>query len=359
MDKQDPQITVVGVGGAGVNAVARLLDLGLGHVRFIATDTSGQTLQRVDGTRAQTILLSAVTRGLGTGGDARRGAAAVLGSERELHSALYGSGLVFIVAGLAGGTGGGGAPEVARVARAGGAVTIGLGVMPFGFESARRQADAGAARNALAEACDTTVTLENSRALAVAGAGVGIDVALRVADDVIRQAVQGLGELMADCGYINVDLAMVKDLLAEAGHGCLALGVGRGEAPAQAAMRAALASPLADMGALGRAAAVLVQVTGGHDLAIDDTAAAVALLNARLAPGCQLVVGASADMALTGAAQVTVLGTGLSAAVAGREPIPWRQPRRASAPAVGGVTAVGAVDTAEMDERYLPVRRAV
>jgi cell division protein FtsZ len=304
-----PDVVVVGIGGAGVNAIARLLDVGLESVTFVAADTSEQTLARAAG--AVRVSLGSLTRGLGTGGNPERGREAAEAHRVGILQALDSADLVFVAAGLAGGTGGGGAPVVGRLAREMGAVVVGFGVTPFGFEAPRRAAAAEVARKALAAACDATVVLDNQRALEIAGDAVPLDVALRVADDVLRQAVQGLSELVTECGPINVDLAVVRDVLAEGGECCLALGIGRGATPAQSAMTGALESPLVDMQALVRAPAVLVQVTGDEDLSVHDTAAAVALLQARLAPECRLVVGTGVDTTLAGGCQVTILGTGL------------------------------------------------
>jgi len=336
MRRTRTEVAVVGVGGAGVNAVSRLMDVGLGGVRFVAADTSVQTLARAAGARQ--VVLGDDAGGLGTGGDARLGAAAALGAGKALCAALAGADVVFVVAGLAGGTGGGAAPEVARLAGGLGAVTVGLGLWPFGFEAARRVASAARAARGLAAACDTTVRVENDRALAVAGGAVPLDVALRVADDVVRQAVVGLTALVAQTGWIRLDMAVVRGVLADAGDGCLALGLGRGEAPACAAVAAALGSPLADMRALARAETVLVQVTGGLDLGIADTAEAVAGLRARLGDRVELVVGVGLDPALVGVAQATLLGVGLAAQAApNRAPLAWPGP-----PAQAGRAAVEA-----------------
>jgi len=315
------------VGGAGVNAVSRLIDVGLSATRCVAVDTSGQTLARAAG--ADRLMLAAVTRGLGTGGDGRLGLAAARDAEARLGSLIGGAEVVLVVAGLAGGTGGGAAPEVARVARRLGALTLGFGILPFAFEGRARAAAAGQARQAFAAACDTLVLLDNARALAVAGAAVPLDVALRVGDDVVRQAVQALTGLVGEAGWLPVDLATLRALLTDAGHGCLSLGLGRGEQPALAAMRAALASPLADMAALAVARAALVQVTGGPELAVADVAAAVGVLRRRVGRDCELVVGAASDPLLCGAAQVTLLGAGVPAAALERPdglPGPCRRP---------------------------------
>lgn len=313
------ELAVVGVGGAGVNAVAHLRDVGLPGVRFVAADTSAPTLARAAGVAG--IRLGRTPGGHGTGGDRGLGAAAARLAEPEVRAALGSADLAFIVAGLAGGTGGGAAPEVARAARRAGAVVVGFGIAPFGFEARRR---AEAAEDALVdfrEACDTTIVLDNRRAQALAGDRVTLDVALRLADDVVRQAVHGLGAMVSGQGWINVDLPMVRAALASGGDGCLALGLGRGADPALAAMRAALASPLADMAALARARSVLVEVTGGSDLALADAADAMDLLQGRLAPGCRVAAGAGYDPSLAGAAQVVILANGVGAAA--RDLIAW------------------------------------
>ncbi len=301
-------VLVVGVGGAGVNAVSRLQDVGLEGVRFVAVDTSRQTLRRAAG--AQTVQLT-MTEGQGAGGNPVIGAAAARAEIKGLQDAIGHADLVFVVCGLSGGTGGGAGPEVARIAAAAGGVVVGFGFTPFAFEAPRRAALAQEARELLARFCAATVILDNERALAVAGSAVPADVALRVADDVLRQAVQGLTELVTRSGPIDADLATVREILARGGECCLALGVGRGLAAATKAMQAALTSPLADMAELERAPAVLVQVTGGPDLTVRDTAEAVEQLRLRLDEKAFLVVGTGCDDALESACQVTILGTGL------------------------------------------------
>jgi cell division protein FtsZ len=220
---------------------------------------------------------------------------------------------VFVVCGLSGGTGGGAGPEVARIAAETGGVVVGFGFTPFAFEAPRRGALAEEARELLARYCycAATVILDNERAMQVAGTAVPVDVALRVADDVLRQAVQGLADLVTRSGPIDADLATVREILTRGGECCLALGVGRGPAAATKAMTAALESPLADMALLSQAPAVLVQVTGGADLAVRDTAAAIDLLKSRLRGDAFMVVGTGCDESLEEACQVTVLGTGL------------------------------------------------
>jgi cell division protein FtsZ len=265
---------------------------------------------------AAQVPLTAATEGLGTGGDARLGALAAHGAKRSLASAIGGCDLVFVVGGMAGGTGGGAAPELARHAREQGAVVVGFAIMPFGFEAGGRQQAAEQCLAALRDACDTCVLMENDRALGLTTADVTLDVALRVADDVLRQAVQGLGELLSGCGWINLDLATMKLLLSQGGEACIALGVGRGETPALTAVKSALASPLSDMTALRRASAVLIQVSGGPDLSVAETAAAIDRVRSMVGTAAELVVGTSLDPTLCGAAQVTILATGLRARAA-------------------------------------------
>lgn len=310
-----PDMAVIGVGGAGVNTVTRLRDVGLPGVRLVAVDASAQALARAGGMPA--VLLDAPRRAWGTGGDMGVGAALARSARASVRAAVAGADLVYVVAGLAGGTGGGAGPEVARIARDAGAVTVGFGIQPFPFEARRHAEAAAGAWETFRAACDTSVSLENRRALTVAGDRVPLDVALRVADDVVRQAVHGIGAMIDRQGWLHVDWPTVRRVLAGGGHGCLALGLGRGDRPAEAAMRAALASPLADMEALRHARTVLVQVCGGPDLAVADTAEALGRLQSRLAPDCALMAGAAYDPSLAGAAQVTVLGAGLPAGAAG------------------------------------------
>jgi cell division protein FtsZ len=317
-------VRVIGVGGAGVNAVSRLLDLGIPGVGCLAVDTSAQTLGRLPS--AHRLALGHVSRGLGTGGQARLGAAAVWAAERPLRAALEGAHVVVVVAGLAGGTGGGAGPELARLARELGATTLGCGIRPFGFESLPRRRAAREAAVALRGAADCVFFVDNDEALRLAGDQVGLDVALRVADDRLRQAVQGLGSLLTGRGWIRVDVAHARSLLAGGGPACLALGVARGERPAEAAVAALLANPQTDLAALRRSRAVLLHVAGGSDLAVADVAAAVERLGRQLPAGCAPVVGASLDPALCGAAQVTVMGAATwsaDAAGTGAELIPW------------------------------------
>ncbi len=313
-----PTITVVGVGGAGVNSVAHLHDSGLPGVTLVAIDSSNQSLARLSTSRhasVQRVLLASRTRGLGAGRDAVMGALAARADSDAILAALGQPDIVFLVAGVAGGTGGGASPVIAALAKETGALVVGCAVLPFGFEPPRRHEAAAVARAALAEACDAWLVLDNRKAVDVAGKAIGLDGALRVADDVLRQAVQGLAEMVGDQGTIDVDLPAVRAVLTGAGRACVALGAccrRRSSAwPARDAMRAALESPLCDMRGLAHAKGVLLQISGGVGLCIDDAAAAVALLETRVPATCRVLVGVACREGLGGSAQVMLLGTGL------------------------------------------------
>lgn len=324
------RFAAVGVGGAGVGAILRLREAAPEGLRFVALDTSGQVLSLARARAAQdpglpelhTVLLSEGTEGLGTGGDAGLAAAAARAAAASVLEAVGQAEVVLLAGGLGGGTGAGATPQLARLLRDAGCVVIGFGIMPFGFESAPRQTRAEEALGCLRAACDSCLALDNDRLLASAAAEESLDVALRVADDLIRQAASGLVALAACEAWLRLDLPTAEELLAEGGDACLALGLGRGPQPAGRAMRAALASPLTDMKALRQARSVLVQVTGDGALALHDVADAVAILEALLPEGCQVMAGVAEDPTLRGAAQVMLLGLGLPGPVRLRQPRP-------------------------------------
>ena len=317
------RFALIGIGGAGLNALSRLEDAGLSRLRMLGIDTSAQALARLG--KSGRVLLDHGTRGLGCGGDEAQGKQAALAARRQLETALSGIDVAFIVAGMAGGTGAGVSSMVARTLKRSGAVTVGFGVMPFRFESKARHQRAERALGKLRRSCDTTITLDNDRLLACAGETASLDVALRVGDEVIRQTCAALVDLTGRPGWINLDLPLVRDLLLGGGDGCVASGIGRGSRPAQRALRAALASPLSNMDALSHARSVMVQITGGHDLELQDTAETVSILEERLPKDCVVHAGAALDPTLKGAAQVMVFGVGLAGPA--RLSLPWRQLR--------------------------------
>ena len=349
--RRSRRIVVVGVGGAGVNTVARLADVPAIGVEFMVVDTSAQTLLRVGALdplersggghaevarsadaragevapapadrpagRLVPILLTHGTRGLGSGGDAAKAAKAARDAAEAVAAALQGADIVIVVAGLAGGTGGGVAAMIAAAAREAGAVTLGFGIMPFAFEPIARKAAAAAALDALRGACHTTVALDNGRAVALAGRALPLEAALRVADDAVRQAVEGLGALVGANGWIDVDVARALEVLRMPGDGCVALGsarVGDGEEddrPVRSALRMALDSPLGGMCDLSKARAAMIQVSAGPELAIADVADAAETVKRRLPAGAELFVGAASRPGLRGAARVSIFGAGI------------------------------------------------
>lgn len=327
------RFAAVGVGGAGVGAVLRLRDAAPEGLCFIAVDSSAQVLQQARGRAAgddslpplSTVLLGVGTGGLGTGGDTELAAAAAREAASAILRAVGSAEVVLLAGGLAGGTGGGATPQVARLLRDAGHVVIGFGIMPFGFESVPRQRRAELSLGQLRAACDTTLALDNDRLLGLGETDVTLDVALRVADDVIRQTASGLVALAACEGWLRLDLPTAGELLVGGGDACLALGLGRGPQPAGRAMRAALASPLTDMRSLRQARAVLVQVAGDAALGLHDVADAVDILQALLPANCQVTAGVALDPTLGGAAQVMLLGVGLPG------PVRLRQPQRKTA----------------------------
>ncbi len=308
-------MTVAGVGGAGVNSIARLLDVGQPGVRYLAIDSSAQTLERVPS--ALRIAIGVDGRHLGAGGDPQRGRAAALAHERLIAEALDHSDVVLVVAGMAGGTGGGAAPEVARLARLSGAATLSFGLMPFAWEGRRRQSLATEAAKRLEVMSDTFVPVVNDRTVALTGRLVPMDVALRVGDDSIRQAVQGVSELLGDRAWLPVDRAALHSLLTQGGRGCVAVGIGRGSAAGRRAVEAVLSSPLIEPAAWRQARAAIVRVSGGPELTVADVAEIVGRLRSALAPDCELVVGAGLDAALRRAVGLTVIVTQI---VAGHVP---------------------------------------
>ena len=237
-----PRIRVVGVGGAGCNAVNRMIDERMAGVEFIGINTDAQALSQC---RAQRLLRigEKLTRGLGAGGDPTKGLRAAEESREEIMEALDGAEMVFVTAGMGGGTGTGAAPVIAEIAKQLGALTIGVVTKPFGFEGARRrnQADDGASR--LQDKVDTLIAIPNDRLLSICDRGVPVTEAFRTADEVLRQGIQGVSELITTPGMVNLDFADVRKIMSDSGPALMAIGRGRGENRAVDAAKAAISSP--------------------------------------------------------------------------------------------------------------------
>ena len=305
---QSAKIEVIGVGGGGSNAVNRMIisDLEGGAYRVLNTDAQA-LIQSQAQHRLQ--LGQTLTRGLGAGGNPTIGQKAAEESRTELHDALQGSDLVFIAAGMGGGTGTGAAPVVAEVAREVGALTVGIVTKPFGFEGRRRmrQADEGIAR--LAEHVDTLIVIPNDR-LREAIAGAPLQEAFRTADDVLRMGVKGISDIITCPGLVNVDFADVRSVMTEAGTALLGIGIGSGRSRAVEAAQAAISSPLLETERIDGAKGCVINISGGRDMTLEDMTTASEVIYDVVDPEANIIVGAVVDEALEGEIHVTVIATG-------------------------------------------------
>ncbi|HEY3866276.1 MAG TPA: cell division protein FtsZ [Solirubrobacteraceae bacterium] len=304
-----PVIRVVGVGGAGVNAVNRMVEAEVEGVEFLAVNTDLQSLQQ--STANVTLHIGAeLTRGLGSGSDAEVGRAAAMEDYDRVKALLKGSDMIFITAGAGGGTGTGAAPIVARIARELGALTVAIVTKPFGFEGSRRgeQAERGVA--ALAEEVDTLIVVPNNRLLAVLDKQTAMVEAFRVADDVLRQGVQGISDLVTLPGLINLDFADVRTIMSSAGNALLGIGMGAGgEQRAVDAAMQAVASPLLETSMEG-ARSILLSITGGRDLSLWEVNEAAKAVSEAAHPDANIIFGAMVDEKLDDQVWVTVVATG-------------------------------------------------
>jgi cell division protein FtsZ len=311
-----PVLRVVGVGGAGVNAVNRMIEAGVEGVEFIAINTDLQSLQQ----SAADVTLhigGQITRGLGSGSDPNVGHAAALADDDRVKSYLKGSDMVFVAAGAGGGTGTGAAPVVARIAREIGALTVGIVTKPFGFEGSRRSAQADEGINELARNVDTLIVIPNNRLLSVLERGTSMVDAFRVADDVLRQGVQGISDLVTLPGLINLDFADVRTIMSDAGQALLGIGVATGERRAIAAAEEAVSSPLLETSVEG-ARSILLSITGGPDLSLWEVNEAARAVAEAAHPSANIIFGAMVDEKIADECWVTVVATGYGDRPTGR-----------------------------------------
>jgi len=301
-------IKVVGVGGGGSNAVNRMITAGLRGVEFIAINTDAQALALSNADK-KIHVGGKLTRGLGAGGDPEIGRQATEENREELTEALEGADMVFVTAGMGGGTGTGGAPVVAQVARELGALTIGVVTRPFNFEGRRRSGAAEEGIRNLRQRVNTVITIPNDRLLAVVDKTATVVEAFRVADDVLRQGVQGIADLITVPGLINLDFADVRTIMAEAGSALIGIGSASGEGRAVAAAQAAIASPLLETSMAG-ARGVLMNITGGMDLGMLEINEAAQVVQQAADPEANIIFGAVLDESLDGKIQLTVIATG-------------------------------------------------
>jgi cell division protein FtsZ len=303
-----PVLRVVGVGGAGVNAVNRMIEAEVDGVEFIAINTDLQSLQQ----SAAHITLhigAGVTRGLGSGSNPELGKQAAMEEYDKIKALLKGADMIFVTAGAGGGTGTGAAPVVARIARELGALTVGIVTKPFGFEGSRRREQADDGVEQLAEAVDTLVVVPNNRLLSVLDKGTSMVEAFRVADDVLRQGVQGITDLVTLPGLINLDFADVRTIMEDAGNALLGIGMGTGDRRAIDAAEQAVASPLLETSMDG-ARSILLSITGGGDLSLWEVNEAAKAVSEAAHPEANIIFGAMVDEKLDDAVWVTVVATG-------------------------------------------------
>ncbi|HWH95917.1 MAG TPA: cell division protein FtsZ, partial [Baekduia sp.] len=302
-----PVIRVVGVGGAGVNAVNRMVEAEVQGVEFLAINTDLQSLQQ--STADITLHIGPqVTRGLGAGSNPDLGRQAAMEEYDRIKSLMKGSDMVFIAAGSGGGTGTGAAPIVARIAREIGALTVGIVTKPFGFEGSRRAQQANIGIDALHAEVDTLIVVPNNRLLSVLDKHTSMVDAFRVADDVLRQGVQGVSDLVTLPGIINLDFADVRTIMAEAGAALLGIGMGVGDKRALEAAEQAVSSPLLETSMDG-ARSILLSITGGRDLSLWEVNEAAKAVAAAAHPDANIIFGAMVDEKLEDQVWVTVVAT--------------------------------------------------
>ena len=308
LPSQSAKIEVIGVGGGGSNAVNRMINSDLEGVSFRVLNTDAQALLQ-SSAESRVQLGQNLTRGLGAGGNPSIGQKAAEESKEELQQALEGSDLVFIAAGMGGGTGTGAAPVVAEVAKQSGALTVGIVTKPFSFEGKRRmrQAEEGIAR--LAENVDTLIVIPNDRLKDVI-AGAPLQEAFRNADDVLRMGVKGISDIITCPGLVNVDFADVRSVMTEAGTALLGIGIGSGRSRAIEAAQAAMNSPLLEAARIDGAKGCVINITGGKDMTLEDMTSASEIIYDVVDQEANIIVGAVVDEAMEGEIQVTVIATG-------------------------------------------------
>ncbi len=303
-----PVIRVVGVGGAGVNAVNRMVEAEVEGIEFVAVNTDVQSLQQ--STADITLHIGAeLTRGLGSGSDANVGRQAAMEDYDRVKALLKGSDMIFIAAGAGGGTGTGAAPIVARISREIGALTVAIVTKPFGFEGTRRGEQAERGVGALADEVDTLIVVPNDRLLGVLDKQTAMVEAFRVADDVLRQGVQGISDLVTLPGLINLDFADVRTIMSEAGNALLGIGMGVGENRATEAAMQAVSSPLLETSMEG-ARSILLSITGGNNLSLWEVNEAAKSVSEAAHPDANIIFGAMVDEKLDDQVWVTVVATG-------------------------------------------------
>jgi len=347
------QIKVLGVGGGGSNAVNRMIEEGLQGVDFIAINTDAQALMLSNAPR-RVRLGDKLTKGLGSGGDPVMGNKAAEESSDDLYEVISGADMIFITAGMGGGTGTGGAPVIARIAKETGALTIGVVTKPFSFEGNKRRQVADEGIERLKEHVDTLIAIPNDRLLEIVDKRASMQQAFRMADDVLHQGIQGISELITVPGLINLDFADVRAVMAEGGAALMAIGLGEGENKATQAAEKAIASSLLDV-TIDGAQGILFNITGGPDLTLYEVNEAAEIIRKTAHPEANIIFGAVIDDNMKDKIRITVIATGFAAAAQHRpafaRSVPASLPNRVAEPKV----APRAVPVTDFPVRMLDV----
>ncbi len=313
------EIKVVGVGGGGSNAVNRMVEEGIHGVEFIAVNTDSQAL--LMSAAPQRIRIGdKLTRGLGAGGNPEIGEKAAEESREEIAAVLQGADMVFITAGIGGGTGTGAAPVIAEVSKEVGALTIGVVTKPFTFEGSRRRVCAEEGMERLKEKVDTLIVIPNDRLLDIVDKKASIQTAFRMADDVLRQGIQGISELITVPGLINLDFADVKAIMSEGGAALMAVGRAKGDNRAVEAAQQAIASSLLDI-TIDGARGILFNVRGGSSMSLYEVNEAAEMVRKAAHPDVNIIFGAVIDPEMEDEMQITVIATGFEAVAQQRRPV--------------------------------------
>ena len=302
------QIKVVGVGGGGGNAVNRMIAEGLGGVDFISVNTDNQALM-LSKSKTRVRIGDKLTRGLGAGGNPEVGRKAAEESADELYEVLRGADMIFIACGMGGGTGTGASPVIAQIAKELGSLTIGVVTRPFTFEGAKRQQSAEGGIDALKSQVDTLIVIPNDRLLQIADKRASLQQAFSLADDVLRQGIQGISELITIPALINLDFADVRTIMSEGGAALMAVGRAEGDDRARRAAEAAISSALLDV-TIDGARGILFNITGGPDLSLFEVNEAAALIKESAHPEVNLIFGAQMDESMGDEIRITVIATG-------------------------------------------------
>src|SRR5262252_268195 len=358
------RIKVIGVGGGGSNAVNRMVQVGLDGVEFIVANTDLQAL-RYSGAPVKLQIGSKLTKGLGAGADPNVGRQAALEDTEKIIQALDGADMIFVTTGLGGGTGTGAAPVIASLASELGALTIAVVTKPFKFEGKKRQVQAERGLEALRECVDTIITIPNERLLTIIDRTTPMTDAFATADDVLRQAIQGISDLIIVPGLINLDFADVRTIMNGMGLAMMGTGVAEGQDRALEAARRAISSPLLEGASVNGARGVIINVTGGPDLSLVEVSEASAIVQEAADEDANIIFGAVVDPALKGRVKITVIATGFDpiasvrpAASAAQTPVdmtPYTEQTRLRAEAPAASIAVDRASSARLSIARRPI----